>query len=443
MSEDTKKLFNLDHIGPREMVALDACMRCGECLTFCPVYDQDQRDEVTPQAKARTLKRIINARWGILGDEGPVVRVLGERAVRFLRRIFRVRPPSEEEIQGFIGGLYECSTCGQCRQVCPSGIDTVELWERVRREVADSGRGPLESQMVLVNSIRANDNPWQGARVQRVKWARKAERGKLIEKAPPEINPGKAGDAGTCDVLYFVGCTASFDQNITEVAINTVKILQAAGVNFAILGNRERCCGSILRRIGHPDYEPLALDNIKTFNQLGIKTLVTSCAGCFKTIRNDYPLLGDLKFEVLHITEYILRLVDEGRLDLTEPLDMSITYHDPCHLGRASGVYEEPRKVMELIPGLELIEMERHHEYSRCCGAGGGLRAGFPEVQAKVADARVRDAEATGAADFVTACPFCYQSLRDGIKRTNSQLRMWEITELVARALKKDDPDAA
>ncbi len=432
----TKK-FDLGHLGPRELIALDACMRCGECLIWCPVYNQDEREDVTPRSKARSLKRLINSRYGILGHEGTLARIVGEKAVNFLRKILRIRAPEEKEIESFISSLYECSTCGQCRVVCPAGIDTVELWERVRAGVVDSGRGPLERQVALVQSIKANDNPWQGARVQRAKWARKAERTKLIEEAPQEIKPGQ------CEALYFVGCTASFDQNITEVAINTVNILQAAGVNFGILGNRERCCGSILRRIGHPDYEPLARDNISAFNELGIRTLVTSCAGCFKTIRNDYPLLEGLSFEVLHITEYILRLVEEGKLELTEPLDMKVTYHDPCHLGRASGIYEEPRRVLGIIPGLELVEMERHREYSRCCGAGGGLRAGFPDVQAKVADARVRDAEAAGVSDFVTACPFCYQSLRDGIRRTDSKLRMWEITELVVKALSKDEPEAA
>ena len=175
----------------------------------------------------------------------------------------------------------------------------------------------------------------------------------------------------------------------------------------------------------------------KVFNQLGINTLITSCAGCFNTIRHDYPQVEKLNFEVLSISQFLCRLWEERRLPLMVPVEKKVTYHDPCHLGRANQVDDEPREIIKAIPGLELVEMERNYQYSRCCGAGGGVKAGFPEIQNKMAQARIKEAEKTGASELVSACPFCYQGLQVGIKELNSPLVMRDITELVAMCLER------
>jgi heterodisulfide reductase subunit D len=227
------------------------------------------------------------------------------------------------------------------------------------------------------------------------------------------------------------------------VAINTTNILQAAGVDFGILGIKEKCCGSVLLRMGDKEYERIAQENIKQFNELGFKTMITSCAGCYKTIKEDYPKVGKLNFEVKHTLEYIIELIEAGKLKLTKPVNLKVTYHDPCHLGRHSGVYEAPRKLLKMIPGLELIEMERHGENARCCGAGGGLKSGYPDIQNKISQTRIREAEATGATELVSACPFCYQGLQVGIQALDSKLTMRDITELVLMAIEvKEEPAA-
>ncbi len=431
MTEQKKKSLDISRLGSRGLMALDACMHCGECKVWCPVVAEDPREQLTPRSKAKALTRIIDDQYGILGDQGPVAGLLGPKVKDKLRAILRYSPPSASEIETFKESLFECSTCGQCAVVCPAGIDTVELWETSRRAMVDAGLGPLDNHQHLVTSILKDDNPWQQPRSGRSKWARKAKRAKEIQAAPTEIK-----SPGQVPVLYFVGCTASYDANIREVAVNTVNILNAAGVEFGILGNKERCCASIMRRIGMSMFEEYAIQNIEAFNELGIQTLVTSCAGCFKTISSDYPRLGKLNFEVLHITQLITRLIDQGKLVPKIPQDIEVTYHDPCHLGRATRVYDAPRQVLESLPGVRLIEMERTGEYARCCGAGGGLKAGFADVQHKLSNTRVTDAEATGATDFVTACPFCYQSLKEGIVRQESRLRMREITELVVQSIK-------
>jgi heterodisulfide reductase subunit D len=413
--------IRVDNLSPRQLLELEACTRCGECVQWCPVYAQDPKEELTPRQKAKTFRKILREQDGVLSTLIPEDSWIARRLDLPGRR--------KRRIQGFIRGLYECSTCGQCHYVCPSFIDTVELWEGIRASMVAAGYGPLENHRALTSSVKSYDNPWLQPRTTRDKWAKRAHKQKQIQSVPKDLGKKQA------DVLYFVGCTASFDVNIKQVALNTVRLLQACGVDFGILGTREKCCGSVLLRVGDPEYRRLARENIEMFNGLGIRTLVTSCAGCYKTISQDYPKVAEMKFEVVHMVLFIHRLIQEGRIRFQREVPMKVTYHDPCHLGRASGIYEAPRKILEAIPGVEFREIERHHENSRCCGAGGGLKAGFPEVQQKMSRQRVRDAVATGATDFVTACPFCYQGLQVGITAEEAPIRMRDITELLVLAL--------
>jgi heterodisulfide reductase subunit D len=249
--------------------------------------------------------------------------------------------------------------------------------------------------------------------------------------APPkEIKKG-------AELLYFVGCTASYDSNLREIAINTTNILNALELNWGFLANQEKCCGSVLLRMGDREFERIASENIKMFNELGIKTLVTSCAGCFKTIRQDYPKIGDLNFEVIPIATLLVRLIKEGKIKFNKRLNLKVTYHDPCHMGRACGEYDDPREVLKALSevGVEFVEMERIRENSRCCGAGGGLKAGYPDIQQKMTQERVKDAERTGATDLISTCPFCYQGLQKEIIAMDSMIRMRDLVELVALAM--------
>lgn len=241
--------------------------------------------------------------------------------------------------------------------------------------------------------------------------------------------------ADTIDVLYYVGCTASYDVNVKEVAINTINILQALDIKFGILGTEEKCCGSVMLRIGNHEFERLAEYNIKLFNSLKVKMLVTSCAGCYRTISTDYIKIGKLNMEVLHTCQLIARLIREKKIKLTHDVPLKVTYHDPCHMGRHSNVYDEPREVLKAIPGLEFVEMERIREFSRCCGAGGGLKAGFGDIQNLMAQERVRDALKTGVTHLVSTCPFCYQGLQIGINALQAKVKMTDLSELVARAM--------
>ena len=410
----------IEKLSARQMLELDACTRCGECSNWCPAYDQDQREPLTPRGRATQFRDIIARQYGMFSAGSPLGKLLGRKQV------------TNQEITDFAKDLYACSTCMQCHYVCPVAIDTVELWERIRECIVTTGFGPLLNQQDLVLKTQNYDNPWGQPRSSRARWTKVAKKKKRINTVPKDISKDKA------EVLYFVGCTAAYDTNVEEVGINTVNIFDAAGADLGFLGNKEKCCGSVLLRMGVAEsFKRLCKENIEQFNGLGIKTLVTSCAGCLKTIKEDYPKHGTLNFEVKHTLEYVVDLIKAGRLKLTQPLNMKITYHDPCHLGRHAGIFDAPRELISLIPGVELVEMERNRENSRCCGAGGGLKSGYPDMQNQISQKRVADALQTGATELVSACPFCYQGLQVGIQAMDAPIKMRDITELVCMAMGK------
>ncbi len=410
------------------LIELEACTRCGECLTWCPVYDQDSKEDIVPRRKVIDFLKIVRRQNGILGK---ILKsdLIGTDLKDRLKSLFKFKEPTNADIESFVANLYECSTCGQCEVVCPAHIDTVNLWENLRELIVSVGYGPLEPQKALRKSVKTFDNPWQQPRTGRTKWSRRAKKDNLIKDEPRLIS--KTGGK----VLLFLGCTASYDANVKQVAINTINILEALDIDYGVLGKDEKCCGSVLLRMGDPEHKRLFKENIEQFNDLGIETLISSCAGCFKTIMQDYPKVAKLNFEVLHTIEYLTRLLKQGKLKFPHPVDRTVTYHDPCHLGRATGGFQAPRTIMEAIPGLKLIEMPRNREYSRCCGAGGGLKAGYPDIQNKMAQRRVQEAEETGADELVSCCPFCYQGLQIGINALGSRMVMKDLSAYVAESL--------
>ena len=421
----------ISNLDMRRLIELDACTRCGECLTWCPVYDQDAKESIIPRAKVTDFLNIIRSQQGLIGrivrsEKGP------NGLKKLIGTVFGYKEVTDAQVQDFVRNLYECSTCGQCHIVCPAKIDTVNLWEDIRRLMVQADYGPLETQKALVKSVKSYDNPWQQPRAGRAKWARRAKKEGLIADLPKEMKKTNG------KVLLFLGCTAAYDINVKQVAVSTINILETLGIDYGIFGKDEKCCGSVMLRMGDGEFERIAGDNIKMFNEAGFETLISSCSGCFKTIKEDYPKVGNLNFEVLHTVEFLRRLYEDGKLKFKTPVNKKITYHDPCHLGRASGVYDDPRFIMEAIPGLELIEMPRNREYSRCCGAGGGLKSGYPDIQNKMAQRRVQEAEETGAEELVSACPFCYQGLNVGITATQSPLVMRDISFLVEASLQAE-----
>ena len=375
-----------------------SCAQCGFCTAVCPTYEEIGWESLTARGKIFLLKELLSGREKDLSQE-------------------------------YILRCYQCSMCGACKEVCQTNIETVELWEKCRKLFGELSVGPLPQHETLIKSIKNYDNPLQQPRAGRDRWVRNAQREGRVKGKIKDISLEKA------PVLYHVGCIGSFDANVKEVAYNTCFILQEAGVDFGILGKKELCCASTLKRVGDPEFENIAKKTLDLYNKIGVETVVTSCSGCFKTFKEDYPLLGKLNFKVIHITELMEKLIKEGKLKFTKEVKLKLTYHDPCHLGRHSGIYETPRKILKSIPGIELVEMDRNRENARCCGAGGGFRIAFPEFQNKISIKRIKDAEETGATDLISACPFCYAGLQTAITSLGSNLKMRDITEIVKMAL--------
>ena len=231
-------------------------------------------------------------------------------------------------------------------------------------------------------------------------------------------------------IVYFPGCMATY--RAKDIAKSTIELLRRGGVEFELMGEDEWCCGSVMLRTGNVDLaDELRKHNLDAFKKHEADLVITSCSGCFKTIKQDYEkMTGSLDFEVRHVLEILKGLIEDGKLKFPKT-EMKVTYHDPCHLGRHSGMYDIPRDILKSISGIELVEMPRNRENARCCGAGGGVRAAYRELSDKMADARIEEAMGTGAEVLTSACPFCTFALREAAERKGSKIKVLDLPELL------------
>jgi Fe-S oxidoreductase len=348
--------------------------------------------------------------------------------------------------------VYNCQLCGACDISCKYAMD-MEVLEPIQefriRCNQDGKTNPTLDKVIAGMRKTGSMVPVKGKRGD---WAK----GLKIKDATKE----------KVDVLYHVGCLTSYDKDMWKLAKATAKIMQKAGVNFGIAGDAETCCGGRAYQMGYQDdFLKQAKKNLAMIKKSGAKTLVTGCADgyqAFKVLYDKFDLKGNL--EVLHVSEYIDRLIQQGRLKPKKKFDISVTYHDPCRLGRlgepwvhwqgtkipgdrfvfdppkpyrrgANGVYEPPRDVLNSIPGVRLTEMTRIKEYSWCCGAGGGVSESNPDFANWTAKKRIEEAVSTGAGALVTACPWCEKTFKEAIKESGSPMKVFDIVELVEKAL--------
>nr|BBH92707.1 Fe-S oxidoreductase [Thermogemmatispora argillosa] len=421
-----------------------ACTECGRCNTVCPATNTGK--PLLPKEIILGVKEsLLDRRHEIIGEPNlfqklPLADVRGG--------------DGHEEIQPLVGGviskdaLWACTTCGACMEICPVSIEHVPKIVDMRRSlVMEESDFPPEVTS-LFNNIERNGNPWEISNDRRAEWAAGLDVPLMAE------NP----DA---EVLYWVGCMGSFDQRNRKVATALVKILKAAGVNFAILGPEESCTGDPARRIGNEYlWQMMAQQNIEVLNSYGFntaqaatasnghghngqsprtRTIITACPHCFNTIKNEYPQLGG-HYEVVHHSVFIDRLIKEGRLRLPEGFDhRKLTYHDPCYVGRYNGVYDEPRRVLTVLNSNGVTEMRRNRNKSFCCGGGGGRAWMEERIGKRVNQTRVNEALETGAEVLAAACPFCIMMFEDGVKGVEAEerLQVEDIAEIVARALEE------
>lgn len=363
--------------------AITYCYQCGKCDTVCPWN----------RVRKFSMRKLIReATFGLSEIE-------------------------KEEI-------WRCTTCGKCPQRCPRDVKQINDMIALRRMATGYGVFPaaVKPYRAVSTGLTSQGNPFNEDRSTRADWAEGLS-----------VKPFTEG----MEILYFPCCYSSYDPRLKKVAQATARILTKAGVDYGILGSKENCCGESIRKTGNEDvFKKLARENIKTFIDNGVKKILVSSPHCYHTFKNEYPEFR-VDFEVIHVSQYVFELLNEGRLTLTKEYGKKVAYHDPCYLGRHNGVYDEPRGVLKKVPGLELHEMPEAREDSLCCGMGGGRVWAETEKHERFSNMRVEQAIELGAQELVTACPYCITALEDSrlVMNHADDIEVKDITEVIQEVM--------
>jgi Fe-S oxidoreductase len=386
----------------KQTLDLFSCTECGRCQDVCPAWATGK--PLSPKLLIMGLRDLVVAE-GLGGVDG------GEVTLQPL-----VPNAVTDEV------VWDCVTCGACVRECPVDIEHVDTIVDLRRHlVMAESRFPSEAGTLLRGVEGPGENPWNQPATARMDWA-----------AGLDVRVLAPGDPAP-EVLFWVGCAGAFDERAREATRSTVRLLQAAGLDVAVLGTRESCTGDPARRMGHEFlFQSLAERNVSTLNEAGVTTIVASCAHCFNTLANEYPDYGG-SYEVVHHSELLARLVREGRLHPSRD-SVAVTYHDACYLGRHNGNYDAPREVLGAAVG-NVEEMPRNRERSFCCGAGGARFWMEEGGDARINETRYAEAASTGAEVVATACPFCLVMLDDASNAAGSPgPEVVDVATLLARS---------
>ncbi|KJS82162.1 MAG: hypothetical protein JM58_15665 [Peptococcaceae bacterium BICA1-8] len=371
----------------KQRMDLDACTRCGRCQTNCPAYNSQK--PLNPKELTQNLKSIMyKEELSNLPSSAQFAEVAATVKAKGLNNEI-----SEDVI-------WSCTTCLACQEGCPVNVEHIQKIVDIRRyNVLTEGDFPGELQSTFRN-IETNGNPWGISWSSRENWAKETN-----------IPIGKSLEENT--ILYWPGCFGAYDERIKKVSQAFAQILQKANISFTILGNSEKCCGDSVRRLGNEYlYQMLVMENIETLQERGITKIVTQCPHCYNSLKNEYPKFGG-NFEVSHHTEFINLLIKGGSFKQNIEKLATITYHDPCYLGRYNELYEAPRDILRTVKGLKLIEMPRNKENSFCCGAGGGRMWLEENIGNRISSLRAQEAANLNAELLCTACPFCLTMFSD------------------------------
>jgi len=362
------------------------CMQCGLCTNLCPW--RLVPGETSEKFNIRHMQRL-----GQMGMEGF----------------------EDEKV------LFACSTCSMCQSNCPRGVKIVDNVRGMRASIVGAGMAPANLRPIL-GSAHAQGNPWSGPREKRTEW----QKGLDVPEFGPET-----------EYFLFVCCHSCYDPRSTKVAKSITRVLKHAGVSFGVIGAEESCCGESMRKLGDEElFQKLAQANIELFNGKGVKKIITTSPHCLWTFKNEYPELGG-DWEVIHYTELLGQLLAEGRLSLPKAYGRKVAFHDPCYLGRHSGIYDAPRDLLTGVSETETIELDRSRELSLCCAGGGGRIWAEVPMGERFGELRVSDALTRGAEVLTTACPYCLNMLTDACNSMDKQdqLEITELSEILASAL--------
>jgi Fe-S oxidoreductase len=391
----------------KQLLDTYTCTECGRCQSQCPAWNT---------GKPLSPKLLIMDLRDALFQHGPQLLEAKRKGDEEYAKALQELPPLnpdvvEDEV------IWDCTTCGACVQACPVNIEHIDSIVDMRRNlVMGESRFPREMQSAM-QSLETTGNPWGQPPQARTEWMKGTAKQEPLEI--PHIS-----EAPDAEVLFWVGCAGAYDDRNKKVVYSFAKLMQLAGVRFAVLGEEENCNGDPARRMGAEYiYQMMAEQNIETMKGYKVKKIVTSCPHCFNTLFNEYPQFGG-HFEVIHHTEFLAQLVRDGRLSPDAAMNEKVTYHDPCYLSRHNDVWRGAREVIEAIPGTDYQELHRHRHSTFCCGAGGARMWMEERMGKKMNTERTDEALASASDTLATGCPFCMIMLSDGISERNAEERM-------------------
>jgi heterodisulfide reductase subunit D len=391
-----------------------ACLQCGYCRSICPVYKETGWESLTPRGKVYFMKQ--------LSSRSFMDKLMGRK----------IKPDEE-----WMKKMFTCTLCSRCETVCHVDIEFHEFWEEAKKWMVENGYGPPQPARDMHDNIEKKEfwNPFMEPLAKRDEWYRDDY------KLPPKA-----------DIVFFTGCMTAYHEY--QVLLNMMKILDKIGVNFTTLGKDEKCCGAINIMTGQFDtFKEIATHNVDQIERRGARTVITGCPGCYRALKKYKKYVGKLSFELLHTTELIDRLINEQKLEFSKPFkekNLPIIYHDPCELGRISkfegkGIFDEPRRILDAVPGVDGI-LEFHHNRmdSECCGGGGGLKAVDYDLTTKITARKVDEAIELGARTIVSSCPNCKGQISIGMEAKKEEMKakgkkfkmnVMDIADVVAKAM--------
>lgn len=411
---------------------MERCIKCKGCTWVDHIY----MPGVKFSRRCPSAQRYLFDAYGAYGRQ-RIGLALMEKRLEYSDRLLEV--------------LYTCTLCGACDAGCKRNLDLEPLLalEALRIKCVRDGKGPLPEHRRIAENISTSHNRLGAPHNNRTQWL------------PRQVKP-----SAKAEVVYFVGCSSSYLH--PEISQATVRVLKASGTKFMLLGPEEWCCGNVLYSTGMVDEaKAVAEHNLEAIRNSGAAIVLTSCAECYRMLKVDYPKMfkmatADLGFRVVHLVEYVDELIKAGKLKLVNRIDLRLTYHDSCSLGRLSepwmywegtrgtwgvvtpplerrrstnGIYEQPRETLRSIPGVELVEMPRMRENAWCCGAGRGVRDAFKDFALWTAGERLDEANQVGAEGIISACPWCKENFLEVIKSRGDRIRAYDISELILQAI--------
>ena len=387
----------------RQLLEMGACTNCQFCAQVCPTVAASRDGNLSAVARIEVLKKILRSRHVVFS------------------KLFRSKALSADQWKHFSDTVFKCTLCGHCQEVCPVGIHLKDLWVSLRQDMVHSRFHP--KKLSLIGDHLAEDHNVFGEDQE--------ERAEWVEDLHDTPQDQYCRDQA--EVVYFTGCVSAFYPVAQKIPMALAEILERSEIDFALLGEDEWCCGFPLLGAGMKDKVQAYVEhNLQAVRRKKARSVVFSCPSCYEMWRKYYPR----DIEIFHVTQFLKKLTEDNRLAFKR-LSMTVTYHDPCDLGRAARIFSEPRDIIRSIPGIQLVELTHNKENCRCCGGGGNLEMIDAQLAAEVARQKIEEVVNTGAQAVITSCQQCVRTMLTHVKRNKIPLEVLDITQLILRALQQ------